>query len=71
MVDSDRKDNYPLMSPFDISSASISDAFPDIPPNPKSEPFPTILLIISAIVIAVVGLDLLVYFKKRHKTESA
>jgi len=35
----------------------------------KEEPFPTTLLIVSVVVVvaAVVGLGLLVYFKKRHR----
>ena len=36
---------------------------------PQTEPFPTTLLMVSVIVVAVVGLGLLVYLKKsRHKS---
>jgi nitrous oxidase accessory protein NosD len=65
-IDMGRKDNYPLMSPFDISSASISDAFPEVPHNHESEPFPTIVVVLLVAVVAVVATGLLVYFKK-HK----
>ena len=65
VIDSDRKDNHPLMSPFDISSASISDAFPNIENENESEHFPTTLLLASVITVAVVSIGLLVYFKKR------
>lgn len=66
LIDSDRKDNYPLMTPFDISSASISDAFSGITPDNRSEIFPATIILTSVIVAVVVGLGLLVYFKKRH-----
>jgi len=42
---------------------------PSPEPTPKPEPFPTTLLIVSAFaVVAVVGLGLLVYFKRRNRT---
>ncbi len=64
-IDTNRKDNYPLISPFDISSASISDAFPEVPHNHESEPFSTIFIALLVAVVAVVAAGLLVYFKKR------
>jgi len=66
-IDLGRKDNYPLMSPFDISSASIADAFPDILPDPKSEPFPTTIIIGSAVTVVAFFAGLLVYLKKRRR----
>ena len=66
-IDMNRKDNYPLISPFDISSASISDAFPEVPHNNESEPFPTIVIALLVVVVAVVVAGLLVYFKKRKR----
>ena len=54
------QDNYPLMAPFKFPLAPT--------PSPEVEPFPTTLLIGSAIVaVVVVGLSLLVYLKKRHR----
>jgi hypothetical protein len=35
-------------------------------PQPEPEPFPTTFVIASVITVAVVGIGLLVYFKKRH-----
>jgi hypothetical protein len=37
-------------------------------PTPELEPFPTTLIIGSAIVVTVIGLGLLVFFKKRQST---
>jgi hypothetical protein len=36
-------------------------------PEPKPEPFPTALVIASVITVSVVGIGLLVYFKKRKR----
>jgi parallel beta-helix repeat protein len=61
-------DRYPLMNPVTIPE------FPEEygPTTPTAEPFPTTLVIASAVaVVAVVGLGLLVYFanlKKRGKS---
>ena len=67
VIDLDRKDNYPLMSPFDISSASISDAFPEIPDGHEPEPFPTTLVIAATASVVIISLGILVYFKKRKR----
>ena len=69
LIDSDRKDNYPLMAPFDIYSVSISDAFSSITPANRSEIFPATIILTSMIVV-VIGLELLVYFKKRYGDKS-
>lgn len=50
-------DNYPLMAPVDIDNIIVL---------PQPEPLPAALVVASAVSIAVVGLGLLVYFKK-HK----
>jgi len=67
------QDNYPLMSPFDIDDFSI-----ELPEwaspllNPSSEPdtstpFPIIPVVTATVaVVAVIGVGLLVYFRKRH-----
>jgi multisubunit Na+/H+ antiporter MnhC subunit len=36
-----------------------------ITPTPKVEPFPTALVVASVVLVAVIGISLLVYFKKR------
>jgi hypothetical protein len=36
----------------------------------KSEPFPTALVVASIVLIAVIGIGLLVYFKKRRRDKS-
>ena len=69
LIDSDRKDNYPLMAPFDIYSVSISDAFSSITPANRSEIFPA-TIILTSMVVVVIGLELLVYFKKRYGDKS-
>ncbi len=73
---STRRDNYPLMAPFDISTvtmevpdwassmlSSLQSPSPTAPPS-NPEPFPTVPVAIIGIV-AVVSVSLLVYFKKR------
>jgi parallel beta-helix repeat protein len=58
-------DNYPLMHIVDISYATPTPT-PSPSPEPESEPFPTALVIAaSAASIAIIGVGLLVYFKKR------
>jgi nitrous oxidase accessory protein NosD len=71
IIDANRQDRYPLMAPFDIDSVIIK-----LPDWASSEPqasepqvtglFPTALVAAaSAATIAVVGVGLLVYFRKR------
>jgi multisubunit Na+/H+ antiporter MnhC subunit len=36
-------------------------------PTPKVEPFPTTLVVASIVLVAVIGIGLLVYFKKRKR----
>jgi hypothetical protein len=58
IIDENNRDNYPLMNPVVI---------PEFPERADElEPFPTALVTVSAVAVAVVGLGLLVYFKKRH-----
>jgi len=61
VIDEKNQDNYPLMAPYEA------------PPTPSPEPTPEInsfstslILIASGIAAAVVGVSLLVYFKKRR-----
>jgi nitrous oxidase accessory protein NosD len=85
IIDANRADHYPLMTPFDISSitiqlpewANISSPnplpIPSVSPRPspsvtvQPEPFPTTLIAASVASVAVVGLGLLVYFRKRNR----
>jgi nitrous oxidase accessory protein NosD len=53
VIDGNNKDNYPLMAPYKETEPT------------QLEPFPTTLVIVSVVTVAVVGLGLLVYFKKR------
>jgi len=46
------------MLPYDIENDTI------VIPSPK--PFPTTLVLTSVVIIAVIGLGILAYFKKRR-----
>jgi nitrous oxidase accessory protein len=67
------QDHYPLMVPFDISSVFIElpEWAPPTPvpspfPSPEPESFPTALIATaSGVSVAIIGVGLLVYFKKR------
>ena len=62
--DAKNVDNYPLVYPYDIENDAI--AFPTAAPQPEPEPFPTALVIAaSGASIAIIGIGMLVYFKKR------
>jgi hypothetical protein len=64
--DSKNVDNYPLMYPYDIENNTI--AFPKPEPQPEPELFPTApVAATSAVTVALVGMGLLVYFKKRKR----
>jgi nitrous oxidase accessory protein len=67
------QDNYPLMSPFDIDGFSVelpewaSSSLSTLPEPDTSTPFPIIPVVTATVaVVAVIGIGLLVYFKKRH-----
>jgi hypothetical protein len=67
------RDNYPSMVPFDIPTITVKLPQP-APSSPTSstepqtaEPFPTTLVIVTSVIMAVIGIGLLVYFKKRHQ----
>jgi len=55
------QDNYPLLAPFEVPSAST----PSPEPQQESEPFPTTLVAASVASVAVIGVGLLLYFRKR------
>lgn len=64
--DDDLQDRYPLMVPFDVSSVTIEMPEWTNPPD-VAEPFPLVpVAAASGVSVAVVGVGLLVYFKKRH-----
>jgi parallel beta-helix repeat protein len=58
-------DHYPLMQPF--MAAPSPTAIPTPTPTQTTEPFPTALVVASVITVAVVGVGLLFYFKKRKR----
>jgi nitrous oxidase accessory protein len=62
-----RKDNHPLMAPFNIESVTIELPEWETPSFelPQPEPFPTTLVAASIASVAIIGIGLLVYFKKR------
>jgi nitrous oxidase accessory protein len=68
------QDNYPLMSPFDIDGFSVE--LPEwtfssniLPEPEKSEPFPLVSVAAASVIVALVVVGLLIYFKKlRRKT---
>ena len=61
IINSDNIDYYPLMAPFEVPPA------PTPSPEPQPEPFPTTLVIASVITVAVFGIGLLAYLKKRKR----
>jgi nitrous oxidase accessory protein NosD len=63
LINQNNIDNFPLMAPFDFENNSI--VLPPLEPN-QSE-FPTTIVLTSISVFTVVGLGILVYFKKYRK----
>jgi nitrous oxidase accessory protein NosD len=59
VIDGNNVDNYPLMYPYDIENDAVV--------LPPPEPFPTILIIAAVATAAVIGVALLVYFRKRKR----
>jgi parallel beta-helix repeat protein len=58
----DNTDNYPLMN-----SVTIPEFPEDEPTTPTAEPFPTTLVAVASVIVVLVGVGLLVYFKKRKR----
>jgi parallel beta-helix repeat protein len=59
-------DRHPLMAPCEISIADLPSTSPSQEPESEPEPFPAALAVVALIAsVAVVGVGLLVYFKKR------
>ena len=73
VIDADNVDYYPLMYPYDIENDAI--AFPTPEPQSSQSPepqeqgiFPTALVAVAFVAtVAVVGVGLLVYFRKRKR----
>ena len=64
IICANNRDDYPLMKPY-IVPLSPS---PTPEPQPETEPFPTVPIAASVIAfVAIVGVGLLVYFKKRKR----
>jgi hypothetical protein len=63
VIDEDNVDHYPIMCPYDIENDVIAFPTPEPTSTPEPEPFPTTIVVAS--VVTVVGIGLLVYFKKR------
>jgi parallel beta-helix repeat protein len=59
-------DHHPLMAPFDTSDVGVSTSTPSPKPQTEPESFPTTLVVASVGSVAVIGVGLLVYFKKRN-----
>jgi hypothetical protein len=68
--------SLPTLTPFPSPSPSLSPTStltlaptltPSPEPTPKVEPFSTTLIVASVVLVAVIGIGLLVYFKKRQK----
>ena len=59
IIDDKNVDNYPLMYTYDIENDGVA--------LPPPEPFPTMLVAAALLIVAVVGVGLLVYFRKRNR----
>jgi hypothetical protein len=73
VIDEDNVDHYPLMYPYDVENDAIAFPTPEPTPTPEPEPFPTSLVTSASVATAtaIVGVTMLIYFKKRkHSTES-
>ena len=58
VIDDNNVDNYPLMYPYDIENDTIM--------LPQPESFPSILVAAALVIVIVVCVGLLVYFRKRN-----
>jgi len=63
VIDENRTDHYPLMDPYTTTEITIPSF-----PSPTIEPdhFPTTIVLTSVVIIAVVGLGIFAFFKKRR-----
>jgi parallel beta-helix repeat protein len=58
IIDENNQDNYPLITPYVTS-----------PSEPEQESFPTPLIITALAIVAIAGMGLLTYFKKRRPSK--
>ena len=67
VIDENNQDRYPLINPLDISPVQVPEA-PDgkTSTTPSEDSFPTTLVLALIVLVAIVGVSLLVYFKKRE-----
>jgi hypothetical protein len=64
VINDDNIDYYPLMVPYENDNANLLDPTPN--PTPTAELFSTTLVAAAAgMSLAIIGVGLLVYFKKR------
>jgi hypothetical protein len=67
VIDANNIDNYPLMAPYVIPHSPLPTPLPPTPePQHVQQPFPTTLVVASVVLVAVIGVGLLVYFRKRN-----
>jgi parallel beta-helix repeat protein len=68
IIDENNQDRYPLMNPIDLPQVQVPEA-PDVENSttPNEDSFPTTLVLALVASVAIVGVGLLVYFKKRRK----
>lgn len=62
IIDKNNRDNYPLVAPFEVDNNSV------VLPPPES--FPKILVVAALVLVAVVGLGFLFYFKRSRTKNS-
>jgi nitrous oxidase accessory protein len=72
VIDENNIDEYPLKKPVAIPAfpdpiTPTADPSSTPSPEPQPEPFPTTLVVASVVTVAVIGLVMLVYFKKRKR----
>jgi hypothetical protein len=74
-------DNHPLMQPVEIpefpspsptspSPTPSPSPSPSPEPTPEVEPFPTTLVIAFVVLVAVIGIGSLIFFKKHHRDKN-
>jgi nitrous oxidase accessory protein NosD len=65
-INENNLDRHPLMAPCEISIADLPSTSPSQEPESEQEPFPTTFVMAPLASVAVIGVALLVYFKKRR-----
>jgi parallel beta-helix repeat protein len=65
VLNSENVDSYPLVYPYDIEKGAIT--LPTPKPQPELPSFLSFVVVASGASVAIVGIGLLVYFKKRKR----